>query len=104
MDVNKVTLVGNLTAKPECDTAASGQRTATFTLATSYSWKESNAARSQATTDLHRVHVWGTLAEIVEKYLDRGARVYVEGRLATTRSGDPVEVVGDEIILLGRAQ
>ncbi len=100
MDVNKVTLIGRLTSTPECGMAASGQRTATFTLTTTYSWKTERETRANVSSQ-HRVHVWGKLAEIVEAHLNRGARVYVEGRLVPNATGDVAEIVGDEIILLG---
>lgn len=82
--LNKVTLIGNLGADPEVRSTTGGNRVATFSLATSRSWTGANGEK-QEKTEWHRCVVWNskvsTLADVVEKYLKKGERVYVEGRI-----------------------
>jgi single-strand DNA-binding protein len=82
--LNKVTLIGNLGADPEVRTTSGGGRVATFSLATSRSWN-SQSGEKQEKTEWHRCVVWNskvsTLADVVERYLKKGDKVYVEGRI-----------------------
>ena len=82
--LNKVTLIGNLGADPEVRSTSGGNRVATFSLATSRSWN-SPSGEKQEKTEWHRCVVWNskasTLADIVERYLKKGDKVYVEGRI-----------------------
>ncbi len=82
--LNKVTLIGNLGADPEVRSATGGNRVANFSLATSRQWTGANGEK-QEKTEWHRCVVWNskvsTLADIVEKYLKKGDKVYVEGRI-----------------------
>ena len=82
--LNKVTLIGNLGADPEVRSTTGGGRVATFSLATSRSWN-SPSGEKQEKTEWHRCVVWNskvsTLADIVERYLKKGDKVYVEGRI-----------------------
>ena len=83
MDINRVTLIGRLTRKPELEELSSGQKWSSFSLATNYIWRAYKTKKKRDTTQFHRVRVFGTLAEVATKYLDKGSRVYVEGRLHT---------------------
>jgi single-strand DNA-binding protein len=82
--LNKVTLIGNLGNDPEVRSTTGGNRVATFSLATSRSWNDSAGVR-QEKTEWHRCVVWNTkgsqLADIVEKYVKKGDKLYVEGRI-----------------------
>lgn len=82
--LNKVTLIGNLGADPEVRTTSGGGRVATFSLATSRNWN-SPSGEKQEKTEWHRCVVWNskvsTLADVVERYLKKGDKVYVEGRI-----------------------
>ena len=84
--LNKVMLIGNLGADPEIRTVPSGSRVAQFSLATSRTWNNDSGQR-QEKTEWHRIVVWnnrregGGLVEVVEKYLKKGDRVYVEGSI-----------------------
>jgi single-strand DNA-binding protein len=82
--LNKVTLIGNLGADPEVRSTTGGNRVATFSLATSRSWNSASGEK-QEKTEWHRCVVWNsktsTLADIVERYLKKGDKVYVEGRI-----------------------
>lgn len=82
--LNKVTLIGNLGADPEVRSTSGGNRVATFSMATSRSWS-GNGGEKQEKTEWHKCVVWNsktsTLADIVERYLKKGDKVYVEGRI-----------------------
>jgi single-strand DNA-binding protein len=82
--VNKVVLIGNLGADPEVRTTANGSRVANLSVATSRSWTN-QAGERQEKTEWHRVVMWNTrvrqLADTAEKYLKKGDRVYIEGRI-----------------------
>ncbi len=82
--LNKVMLIGNLGADPEVRSTNSGTRVATLSLATSRQWT-TQGGEKQEKTEWHRCVVWNTrqtgLADVVEKYLKKGDRVYVEGRI-----------------------
>ena len=82
--LNKVTLIGNLGNDPEVRSTTGGNRVATFSLATSRSWNDASGTK-QEKTEWHRCVVWNTkssqLADIVEKYVKKGDKLYVEGRI-----------------------
>jgi single-strand DNA-binding protein len=82
--LNKVTLIGNLGNDPEVRSTSGGNRVATFSLATSRSWN-GPAGDRQEKTEWHRCVVWNTktsqLADIVETYVKKGDKLYVEGRI-----------------------
>jgi single-strand DNA-binding protein len=82
--LNKVTLIGNLGADPEVRSTTGGNRVATFSLATSRTWNDASGAK-QEKTEWHRCVVWNTKgsqqADIVEKYIHKGDKLYVEGRI-----------------------
>jgi len=81
--INKVILIGNLGRDPEIRYTPSGNAVANVAIATSESWKDRNSGERQERTEWHRVVFFSRLAEIVEQYLKKGSRVYVEGRLQT---------------------
>ena len=81
--INKVILVGNLGKDPEIRYTPDGTAVANVTIATGESWKDRNTGERQERTEWHRVVFFRRLAEIVEQYLKKGAKVYVEGRLQT---------------------
>ena len=82
--LNKVTLIGNLGNDPEVRSTTGGNRVATFSLATSRTWNDPSGQK-QEKTEWHRCVVWNTktsqLADIVEKYVHKGDKLYVEGRI-----------------------
>jgi single-strand DNA-binding protein len=82
--LNKVTIIGNLGADPEVRSTGGGQRVATLSVATSRQWSNQSGER-QEKTEWHRIVLWNTkfsqLADIAEKYLKKGDKVYVEGRI-----------------------
>ena len=86
--INKVILVGNLGAKPEVKYATNGNAIANLSVATSDSWTDKNTGQKQERTEWHKVSLFGKLAEIAGQYLDKGSKVYVEGKLQTRKWQD----------------
>jgi len=108
-DLNKVTLMGNLTRDPEVRTTPNGQTVTSFSLALNRSWNDQQGNRQDAVEYIDVV-AWGKLGEIVGQYLAKGRRAYVEGRLQTRNWGAQdgskrykTEVVASDLIMLDRA-
>jgi len=80
--VNKVIIIGNLGKDPELRHTPQGQAVATFSVATSESWNDKQGQK-QERTEWHRIVVWGKQAELCSKYLSKGRKAYIEGRLQT---------------------
>lgn len=78
--LNKALIIGNLGTDPEVRSTTSGTRVATLSVATSRRWT-GRGGEQQEKTEWHRVVCWDKLAEIAERYLKKGDRVYVEGRI-----------------------
>ncbi|MBL7950528.1 MAG: single-stranded DNA-binding protein [Flavobacteriales bacterium] len=107
--VNKVILIGNLGADPEIRHLQNGASVANFRLATSETYKDKTTGERREQTEWHNVVAWRGLAEITEKYLRKGSKVYVEGKLRTRQWQDKdnntrytTEIVADEMTLLDR--
>ncbi|MCL7980144.1 MAG: single-stranded DNA-binding protein [marine benthic group bacterium] len=105
--LNRVQIIGNLGADPELRTTTGGARVATLSVATSRRWTD-RQGQPQEKTEWHRVIFWEKLAELAERYLKKGDRVYVEGsieyRQYEDREGQTryiTEIRGREIIMLG---
>ncbi|HVM77344.1 MAG TPA: single-stranded DNA-binding protein [Candidatus Paceibacterota bacterium] len=82
MDLNKVLLVGRVTADPQVRTTPGGQAVTTIGVATNRVWTDKNNQK-QEETEFHSVVLWGRQAEIAGQYLTKGAMVLIEGRLQT---------------------
>lgn len=78
--LNKATIIGNLGTDPEVRSTNTGTRVATLSVATSRRWT-SRSGEQQEKTEWHRVVCWDKMAEICERYLKKGDRIYVEGRI-----------------------
>ncbi len=78
--LNKVQLIGNLGADPEVRSTTGGTQVATLSIATSRRWND-RQGQQQEKTEWHRVVCWDKLAEICERFLKRGDRIYVEGSI-----------------------
>jgi single-strand DNA-binding protein len=109
--LNKVTLIGNLGSDPEVRSTTGGNRVATFSLATSRQWNNA-AGEKQEKTEWHRCVAWNAkgrgLADIVDSYLKKGDKCYVEGSIEYRQWQDKegqtrysTEINVREIILLG---
>ncbi len=87
--VNKVILVGNLGRDPEIRSTQDGFRIANLSLATSETWRDKNTGERRERTEWHRVVIFNErLSEVAEKYLRKGAKVYLEGQLQTRKWQD----------------
>jgi single-strand DNA-binding protein len=87
--VNKVILVGNLGRDPEIRSTQDGRRIANFSLATSETWRDKASGERREKTEWHRVVVFNDgLVGVVERYLKKGSKVYVEGALQTRKWTD----------------
>jgi single-strand DNA-binding protein len=105
--LNKATIIGNLGAEPEVRSTNSGTRVATLSVATSRRWT-SRTGDQQEKTEWHRVVCWDKLAEIAERYLKKGDRIYVEGRIEYRQwegqdgqTRYTTEIRANEMIMLG---
>ena len=81
--VNKVILVGNVGNDPEVRYMPNGNAVANVSIATSETWKDKGNGEQQEKTEWHRVVFFNRLAEIVEQYVKKGSKLYLEGRLQT---------------------
>ncbi len=104
--LNKVLLIGNLGTDPEIRSTSSGTRVATLSIATSRQWNNQSGER-QEKTEWHRVVLWTGLADLADKYMKKGDRIYVEGRIEyrtwEDREGNTrysTEINAREVILL----
>ena len=82
MNLNKVLLIGRLTADPQLRNTAGGQAVATFSLATNREWKDAQGGKKKE-VQFHNIVVWGRSAEVAHQFLRKGALLLVEGRLQT---------------------
>ena len=87
MAINKAILIGNLGAKPEVKYVSQDRPVATFNLATTESYKNKEGQRVD-NTEWHSVEMWDGLARIAEQYLDKGSKVYIEGKIKTDKWED----------------
>ena len=86
--INKVIIVGNLGKDPEVRYSPGGMAFASFSVATSESWKDKNTGEKQEKTEWHNITISGKLAEIAGQYLTKGSQVYLEGKLQTRKWQD----------------
>jgi|SRR5450432_824130 single-strand DNA-binding protein len=102
--VNKVILVGNLGKDPEIRRTQDGRPIANLSVATSDSWRDKATGERKEKTEWHRVVIFSEpLCKIVEQYLKKGAKVYIEGALQTRKWTDQagVEKYSTEVVLQG---
>lgn len=106
--VNKVILLGNVGQDPEVRTMGNGEKVANLTIATSEVWNDKQTGEKKEQTEWHRVTFWRKAAEIVEKYVTKGSKLYVEGKLQTRKWTDQngqerytTEVVCEDFQLMG---
>lgn len=97
--VNKVILVGNVGNDPEVRYMPNGNAVANISVATSETWKDKGNGEQQEKTEWHRVVFFNRLAEIVEQYIKKGSKLYLEGRLQTRQwEQDGVKRYSTEIV------
>jgi len=105
--LNKVMLIGHLGGDPEVRYTNSGAQVTNFTMATNEVWTDANGSK-QERTEWHRIVVFGKLAEICGKYLNKGKLVYIGGRIQTRQWEDrdgnkryTTEIVAQEMKMIG---
>lgn len=106
--LNRATIIGNVGKTPEVRTLQSGTKVATFSMATTEpAYTTQNGQQVEARTEWHNVVAWAGLASIVERYLQQGTQVYVEGKIRyrtyDNQQGEKryiTEVVAENIVLL----
>lgn len=108
MDLNRATIIGNVTRDPEVRSTPSGQSVASFGIATNMIWNDQQGQRQQR-VEYHNITAWGKLADICKQFLGKGRKVYVEGRLQTREweaqdgaKRNRTEIVAENVILLDR--
>lgn len=108
--LNKVLIIGNLGKDPEVRHTTGGTAVASFSLATSETFKDKSGEK-QEKTEWHNVTLWGRLAEIAAEYLKKGSTAYIEGRLQTRKWQDKdgkdrytTEIIGERIQMIGGKQ
>lgn len=104
--LNKVMLIGNVGKEPELKFTPSGIPVVSFRLATTEVWKDKDG-KMQEHTDWHTIIAWRGLAEVINKIVNKGSRIYVEGRIQTRTFGDKngtkryvVEILADNMLML----
>ncbi len=102
MSINKVILIGNVGTDPEIRNTNDGREIASFSLATSESWKDKNTGEKKDKTEWHRLVVFSQgLVGIVKNYVKKGSKLYIEGQLQTRKwtDKDGVDKYTTEIVL-----
>jgi single-strand DNA-binding protein len=109
--VNKVILIGNLGKDPDLKQTTIGGNIANITLATSESWTDKQSGQKQEKTEWHKIIFFSKLAEIAGKFLHKGSKVYIEGKLQTRKYTDKnnmdryvTEIIGSEMHMLDSKQ
>lgn len=106
--INKVILIGNLGKDPEVRHLENGAIVANFSIATSETYKDRKTGEKVSQTEWHNIVAWRGLAEIAERYLKKGQKVYIEGKLKTRSWQDQdgnnrysTEIITDNLTMLG---
>lgn len=109
MNLNKAMIIGNLTRDPELRSTSGGQSVCSFGVATNQVWTDQQGQR-QERAEFHNIVAWGKLAEICNQYLNKGRKVYIEGRLQTRdwegQDGikrNRTEIIAENMIMLDRS-
>ena len=108
--VNKVILIGNVGVDPEVRTLESGAKVARVRLATTERLFDRQANETKEHTEWHTITLWRGLADVVDRYVNKGSQIYIEGRLRTREWTDKdnnkrytTEILADDMKLLGRS-
>lgn len=106
--VNRAQAIGNITRDPEIRTTTSGKHVMSFGVATNERWKDKASGETKERSEFHNIVAWAELAQEVQKFIKKGNRVYVSGRVQTrsweTQTGQKrttTEIIADQVLLLG---
>lgn len=104
--LNKAMIIGNITKDIELKNTTNGQQVCSFGVATNRSWKNKDGEK-QEEVEFHNVVAWGKLAEIIDRYLKKGSKVYISGRLKTREwegkdgnKGRVTEIIAEDLVML----
>lgn len=106
--LNRVQLIGNLGKDPETRFTPHGGKVCSFSIAVNRRWKNGDDSGYKEATDWFSIEVWGRLGEICQQYLHKGSRVYLEGRLKTSKyehdgaTRQVTKIVASQMIMLER--
>ena len=107
---NRVQLIGNLGAAPEVKNLDNGNKMARFTVATSDNYTNKKGEKVSE-TQWHNIVIWGKLADVAEKFLEKGSQVVIDGKLTTRNYTDKegvkkyfTEIVANELLLMDKKQ
>lgn len=110
LSLNRATIIGNATRDPEMRYTPNGQAVSNFAVATNRRWT-GNTGETQEQAEFHEIVAWGKLGEIVNQYIKKGAKVYVEGRIQTRTWEAPdgsrrqrTEIIAENVINLSPRQ
>ena len=87
-DLNRASLIGRLGKDPEIRSMQNGDKVASFPVATGEKWKDKNSGEEKERTEWHQVVVFGPLVRVIEQYLEKGKRVFIEGAIRTRKWQD----------------
>ncbi len=102
MSINKVILVGNVGQEPEIRNTQDGREIASFSIATTESWKDKNSGEKKEKTEWHRIVIFSpNLVSVVKLYVKKGSKLYIEGAIQTRKWKDNagVEKYTTEVVL-----
>lgn len=106
--INRVTIIGNLGQDPETKALPSGSYVTNISVATTEEWKDKQTGQKESRTEWHRIVFFNRLAEIAGKYLKKGSKIYIEGKLQTRKWQDQsgqdrytTEIIANEMQMLG---
>lgn len=108
MDLNKAMIIGNIASDVEMRSTQSGQNVTSFRVATNRRWKDQTSGEMKEDAQFHSIVAWGKLGEICNQYMQKGKKIYVEGRIQTRTWDDPqsgqkkyfTEIVAENVIML----
>ncbi|MBI2415196.1 MAG: single-stranded DNA-binding protein [Candidatus Kerfeldbacteria bacterium] len=108
MDLNKVTLIGNLSKEPEQKQLNTGSTVTRLNLATNYVWKDNSSGEKKQKVDFHTIIGWNRLGQRMKQYLKKGDKIYIEGRIDNrtyqNKEGKTqyfTDIVAQRLIMLG---
>lgn len=107
--INKVTLIGTVGRDPEMRFTPGGSGIANFSMATNESYNDKNTGQRVENTEWHRIVAFGKLAEIIQQYVKKGSKLYIEGKLRTNEwEKDGIkrystDIIANEMVMLDRA-
>jgi len=102
MSINKAIIIGNVTRDPEIRTTKNGAEIASFSIATNEKWKDKSTGDQKEKVEFHNISVFGGLVNIVKSYVKKGSKLYIEGKIETSKyEKNGVDHYSTQIVLQG---